>query len=142
MKAIVMEGRRRWIIGAGIGLSKDYVFVGGQAVEVPDEDAAILLDATKTDSHAFVLADDPAAAAVLADAEARAADHRARPEIVGGGERRNIIMRGVELSDRAHGQFERSVGAQVFADVPECAVVARIDLDRRVVAPARQRAGL
>lgn len=72
MKTVVMDGRGRWMIGADLGLSQSYLFVGGQVAEVSDEDAAILLDARKTGDHVFVLADAPEAAPVLAEAEARA----------------------------------------------------------------------
>lgn len=70
MKTVVMAGRRRWIIGGAIGLSRDYAFKGGTPEEVTDEDAAILL--ALTDGHEFALAQDPAAAAILAEGEARA----------------------------------------------------------------------
>lgn len=72
MKTVVMDGRGRWMIGADLGLSESYLFVGGQAATVTDEDAAILLDARKTGTHVFVLADAPEAEPVLAEAEARA----------------------------------------------------------------------
>lgn len=74
MKTLVMQGRRRWMIGADIGLSRDYLFIGGDIVAVPDEDAAILLDRTKTGDHVFLPTETPEAAAVLAEAEARAAE--------------------------------------------------------------------
>lgn len=74
MKTLVMQGRRRWMIGADIGLSRSYLFVGGDIVAVPDEDAAILLDARKTGDHVFLLATSDEAAAVLAEAEARATE--------------------------------------------------------------------
>lgn len=70
MKTVVMAGRRRWMIGAAIGLSRDYLFVGGVPMTVPDEDAAVLL--ALTDGHVFALADDPAGAAEVAAGEARA----------------------------------------------------------------------
>lgn len=70
MKTVVMAGRRRWMIGAAIGLSRDYLFVGGVPVTVPDEDAAVLLGLT--DTHVFALADEPVGAAEVAAGEARA----------------------------------------------------------------------
>lgn len=70
MKTVVMAGRRRWMIGAAIGLSRDYLFVGGVPVTVPDEDAAVLLGLT--DTHVFALADEPVGVAEVAAGEARA----------------------------------------------------------------------
>lgn len=74
MKTLVMQGRRRWMIGADIGLSRAYLFIGGDIVAVPDEDAAILLDPKKTGDHVFLEAHTDEAAAVLAEAEARAVE--------------------------------------------------------------------
>lgn len=73
MKTLVMEGRRRWMIGGEIGLSRSFTFIGGEIVAVSDEDAAILLDPGKTGDHVFVATDTDEAAAVLAEAESRAA---------------------------------------------------------------------
>lgn len=68
-----MQGRRRWMIGGEIGLSRSFTFIGGEIVAVSDEDAAILLDPGKTGDHVFVATDTDEAAAVLAEAESRAA---------------------------------------------------------------------
>lgn len=57
MKTVVMAGRRRWVIGGAIGLSRDYFFVGGQPIEVSDEDARVLL--ALTDGHEFALVGTP-----------------------------------------------------------------------------------
>lgn len=73
MKTLVMQGRRRWMIGGEIGLSRSFTFVGGEIVAVSDEDAAILLDPKKTGDHVFLATDSDEAAAVLAEAESRAA---------------------------------------------------------------------
>lgn len=74
MKTLVMQGRRRWMIGADIGLSRAYLFIGGDIIAVPDEDALVLLDPKKTGDHVFLETHTDAAAAVLAEAEARATE--------------------------------------------------------------------
>lgn len=74
MKTLVMQGRRRWMIGADIGLSRAYLFIGGDIIAVSDEDAAILLDPKKTGDHVFHETHTDEAASVLAEAEARAAE--------------------------------------------------------------------
>ena len=54
---VVMHGRRPWVVGETIGLSRGYTFTPGSPVEVTAADAKILMG-REWDGRRFVRVDD------------------------------------------------------------------------------------